>query len=136
MKLLYIIILSFFLGAITVAQDIPPGEVKTEQELIKERVANLAALTSELLSEVDSLKRLVTGLQSEIERSKWNQLEIGMTTEKIINILGASTKVEEASFGYKKLIFGEGYSGYVLFDKEMKSADWSPPLHLRMKINK
>ena len=103
MKLIYIVILSFLLSAIVVAQDAPSGEMKTETELINERVANLAALTSELLSEVDSLKRLVVGLQNEMERSKWNLIEEGMTTEKVISILGASTKVEEASFGYKKL---------------------------------
>lgn len=136
MKILYIVILSLLLSVITVAQEITIEEMKTEQELMKERVANLAALTSELLSEVDSLKRLVTGLKNEMERSKWNLIGEGMTTEKVISILGASTKVEEASFGYKKLIFGEGYSGYVLFDKENKSVDHSPPLHLRMNLNK
>jgi len=135
MKVLYIVVLSFLLCINAIAQETETVELKSEQELMNERVGNLAALTSELITQVDSLKRLVVGLQNEIERSKWNQIEMGMSTEKVINILGASTKIEEASFGYKKLIFGEGYSGYVLFDKEMNSADWSPPLHLRLKMN-
>jgi hypothetical protein len=135
MRIIYTIIISILFAAITSAQETAPAQMQTEEELLKERVANLAALTSELLSEVDSLKKLVKNLSNEIERSKWNLIEEGMTTEKILNILGPSTKSEDASFGYKKLIFGEGYSGYVLFDKEMKSVDWSPPLHLRMKLS-
>ncbi len=134
MKLSYTIFLVLLFNFITIAQETAPEQFKTEDELLKERVANLAALTSELMSEVDSLKKLVTSLKNEIERSKWNMIEEGMDSEQILNILGPSTKVENASFGYKKLIFGEGYSGYVLFDKEMKSVDWSPPLHLRMKL--
>jgi hypothetical protein len=135
MRIFYTIIFSLLFAVNGLAQDTAPEQVKTEDELLKERVANLAALTSDLMSEVDSLKKLVSSLQNEIERSKWNLVEEGMTTEQIINILGPSTKLEDASFGYKKLIFGEGYSGYVLFDKEMKSVDWSPPLHLRIKLD-
>jgi hypothetical protein len=135
MKLLYTLIISLLICSFSAAQETVPEQVKTEDELLNERVSNLAALTSELMSEVDSLKKLVTSLKNEIERSKWSLVEEGMTTEKVLNILGPSTKIEEASFGYKKLIFGDGYSGYVLFDKEMKSVDWSPPLHLRMKLS-
>ena len=135
MRLFHTVLLTMIFSIITLAQETIPPEIKTEDELLKERVANLAALTSDLMSEVDSLKKLVTSLKNEIDRSKWNQIEEGMTTEKIINILGPSAKIEDASFGYKKLIFGQGYSGYVLFDKEMKSVDWSPPLHLRMKLS-
>ena len=136
MRIITMIILSFLLSSIVIEQEILTEELKTEQELLKERVENLAGLTSDLFTEVDSLKRLVSGLMNEIERSKLNLIEDGMTTEKVISILGASTRVEEASFGYKKLIFGEDYSGYVLFDGEMKSVDWSPPLHLRMNLMK
>jgi hypothetical protein len=135
MKLINSIILVLFLSFVISAQETAPEQIKTEDELLKERVANLAALTSELMSDVDSLRKLVTSLKNEVERSKWNMLKEGMTKEEIINILGPYTRLEDASFGYKKLIFGEGYSGYVLFDKEMKSVEWSPPLNLRMKLN-
>jgi len=136
MRIVSLIILSFFLSSIIIAQEVTLEELNTNQQLMIERVSKLASLTSDLLHEVDSLKTIVNNLKNEIERSKWNLMEQGMTSEKVLSILGASTKVEEASFGYKKLIFGEGYSGYVLFDKEMKCADWSPPLHLRMNLNK
>ena len=135
MKLYCTLILAILFSSFNIGQETAPGQVKTGDELLNERVANLAALTSDLMKEVDSLKKLVTGLKNEIERSKWNQIHEGMTTEEIINVLGPSVKIEDASFGYKKLIFGTGYSGYVLFDKEMKSVDWSPPLNLRMKLS-
>ena len=60
------------------------------------------------------------------------QVKEGLTIDEVIFIMGDPDEYKEADFGYKKLIYGEGYSGYVLIDKEQKVVDSTPPLYLRM----
>ena len=109
MKSKLIIVALLFTGSILMGQ-----ETQTELSLLSTRVANLAELTADLMNEVDSLKKVVKELKLESEKAKWSSLQKGYSSEQVMSILGDPSKMEEASFGYKKLIFGKGYSGYVL----------------------
>ncbi len=96
-------------------------------------IDSLYKANEQLMVEIDSLNKRIEFLELEIERSKWSQIKDGLTIDEVIRIMGDPDKYEEADFGYKKLIYGEGYSGYILLDRELKVVDCTAPLYLRMK---
>ncbi|MCK5086952.1 MAG: hypothetical protein KAQ90_05495 [Melioribacteraceae bacterium] len=104
-----------------------------EQSVTELRVSHLAEIVSELIEKIDSLELKIDSLEKEFEMMKWNQIKEGLTSEDVIRVLGPPTVIEKKEYGFKKYIYGEGYSGYVLIDKEDIVSDSSPPLYLRLE---
>ncbi|MBN1299719.1 MAG: hypothetical protein JW995_00755 [Melioribacteraceae bacterium] len=126
-KLCLLILLAAFAGSH--AQD------SLEIAILERRVGNLAEITQELLQKVDSLAIKINDLENKLERSIWVQIDEGMKYEEVIKLLGVPDEYIQADFGYQKMIYGKGYSGYVLIDKDKLVVDSSPPLYLRMDSN-
>lgn len=126
MKKSILILVCFLYSSIT-AQD----TLTANQYIIM--VDSLEHINESLVIQVDSLNKEIEKLEIEIERSLWERIEEGLTMDEVIEILGDPDEYQEADFGYKKLIYGEGYSGYILVDKELTVVDSTPPLYLRME---
>jgi len=109
------------------------GQENIEQSVTELRVSHLAEIVSELIKKIDSLELKIESLEKELEMMKWSQIKEGLSAEDVIRLLGPPTVIEEKDYGFKKYIYGEGYSGYVLIDKEDIVSDSSPPLYLRLE---
>jgi hypothetical protein len=123
---LYMLVVILFSSISVFCQD--TTKIHSNSEIID----SLTTINEQLELTVDSLNKKIEELEKQIERSKWDQIEDGMKIIDVLEIMGETDKVQTMDFGYKKLIFGTGYTGYVLVGKDSVVVDSSPPLYLRM----
>jgi hypothetical protein len=121
-----IIFLSLAISLITpssgIAQDDEITKLRQKITELENRIKDMEATLAKYQEQEKILDESVYGWQN---RKNWRKLETGMSTEKVLSILGEPIKTVD---GVKTLwYYPDIYRGYVSFDDKGHLTEWHEP---------